>query len=102
VSIWVALAIAGTLAAAMFFVVAKLVQARRLPAEVGEHVLVGMPGVVGRGGWVHANGELWRATSVGGEPLREGERVVVEDVDGLTLRVRPEAQALPESVGSPT
>lgn len=102
VSIWVALAIAGTLAAAMFFVVAKLVQARRLPAEVGEHVLVGMPGVVRRGGWVHANGELWRATSVGGEPLREGERVVVEDVDGLTLRVRPEAQALPESVGSPT
>ncbi|HSC91152.1 MAG TPA: nodulation protein NfeD [Gaiellaceae bacterium] len=87
VSLPVALAIAGTIAAFMFFVVAKLVEVRRKPVAVGERTIVGAAGVVGRGGWVHANGELWHAVADDGEPLREGEQVVVTRVDGLTLTV---------------
>ncbi|MGE5691424.1 MAG: NfeD family protein [Pseudomonadota bacterium] len=100
VSIWVALAVALTVGAFMFFVVAKLIEVRRRPVEVGEHVLVGTHGVVGRDGWVHANGELWRAAAADGAALQEGEHVVVEAVDGLTLVVRPEAEHEPQHVGS--
>lgn len=90
VSLPVALAIAGTLAAFMFFVVAKLVEVRRKPVEVGERTIVGAHGVVGRGGWVHANGELWHAVAEDGGPLREGDHIVVTGVDGLTLTVARE------------
>jgi membrane-bound serine protease (ClpP class) len=95
VSLPVALAIAGTLAAFMFFVVAKLVEVRRKPVEVGERTIVGAHGVVGRGGWVHANGELWHAVAEDGAPLREGDHVVVTSVDGLTLTVAREQSHAP-------
>ena len=39
------------------------------------------------GGQVFVNGELWRAVS--DSPLSTGDRVVVQDVDGLTVRVIP-------------
>ncbi len=71
------------------FVVAKLVQIRRKPVEVGVHGLVGATGVARRDGYVHANGELWRARTSDGEPLVAGERVVIDAVDGLVLEVRP-------------
>jgi membrane-bound serine protease (ClpP class) len=103
VSLPVALAVAGTMAAFTLFVVAKLIEVRRRPVEIGDHMLVGMRGLVGRGGWVHANGELWRAAPVDGEPLREGEEVVVEGVEGLMLVVRRDQhQQEPSHVGSPT
>ncbi len=89
VSLSVALAIAATMALFTAFVVTKLVQVRRKPVEVGVHGLTGASGVVRRDGLVFANGELWRARSVDGEPLRLGERVVIERVDGLELEVRP-------------
>lgn len=45
-------------------------------------------------GQVWIEGALWRARLGGGEaPLRPGDRVRVEAVDGLTLVVRPEAPA---------
>ena len=43
-------------------------------------------------GQVWIEGSLWRARlSSDGAPLRPGDRVRVEAVDGLTLVVRPEA-----------
>ncbi len=40
-------------------------------------------------GYVKLRGELWRAELVGSNaPVSPGESVVVESVDGLTLRVR--------------
>jgi membrane-bound serine protease (ClpP class) len=99
VSTAVALAIAGTLTAFMVFAVAKIVQVRRAPVEVGVHGLVGTTGRVRRGGQVFANGELWRAVAAEGEELREGDRVVIEAVDGLTVTVRPVRES--EAVGSP-
>ncbi len=37
---------------------------------------------------VHYKGETWRAVSA--QPLRIGEQVLIEAVEGLTLRVSPE------------
>jgi len=38
-------------------------------------------------GRVFVNGELWRAVS--DSPLSAGDSVVIQDVDGLTVRVIP-------------
>src|SRR5215211_561092 len=89
VSLAVALAIGATMAAFSAFVVTKLIQVRRKPVEVGVSGLVGSVGEVRRDGLVFANGELWRAHSLDGEPLRLGDRVVIDGVDGLELEVRP-------------
>jgi membrane-bound serine protease (ClpP class) len=95
VSLPVALAIAGTVGAFMVFAMAKVVQVRRKPVEVGLHQMVGSTGVVRREGYVLTHGELWRAEPVDGGELVPGEEVVVERVDdGLVLGVR--------QVGSPS
>ena len=72
----------------MGFIVVKIVQVRQQPVQVGVHSIVGAEGVVRRDGLVFVNGELWRAHAENGEPLRSGERVQVEGVEGLELRVR--------------
>jgi membrane-bound serine protease (ClpP class) len=93
VSWQVSLAIAGTLGLFMALVVAKLIQIRRTPVEVGVHGLVGEQGVVRDEGLVFVNGELWRAHRADGGPLELGDRVGVEGVleDGLELVVAPVA-----------
>jgi membrane-bound serine protease (ClpP class) len=63
----------------------KAVQAKRQPVQVGPQEIVGMRGVVRQDGRVAVHGELWRALA--DEPLREGEPVQVDALDGLTLRV---------------
>jgi membrane-bound serine protease (ClpP class) len=91
VSIWVALAIAGTMAAFSAVALTKVVQVRRRPAEVGVHGLVGTTGIVRADGQVLAAGERWRARSAGGNGLEPGQEVNIEAVDdvSLTLTVRP-------------
>jgi membrane-bound serine protease (ClpP class) len=69
------------------FAIAKSLALRRKPPAMGPREIVGMEGVVRQGGMVFVRGELWRAES--DEPLRPGEHVLVEDLDGLSLRVRP-------------
>jgi membrane-bound serine protease (ClpP class) len=68
------------------FAITKAIAVRRQPARVGPQEIVGMEGVVRPGGLVFVRGELWRAES--DRPLREGEEVQVEALDGLSLRVR--------------
>jgi membrane-bound serine protease (ClpP class) len=63
---------------------------RRRRSVTGAEALVGRTGTVGRGNHVRIAGELWAARS--DEPLRQGETVRVEAVDGLTLVVRPVRQ----------
>jgi membrane-bound serine protease (ClpP class) len=65
--------------------VSKSIAARRAPVTVGPEQIVGMEGVVRRGGGVFVRGELWRARA--DEPLEEGDRVAVDALDGLTLEV---------------
>jgi membrane-bound serine protease (ClpP class) len=97
VSLPVALAIAGTITAFLVFAVAKVVQVRRKPAEVGVHSLVGATGVVRRNGLVSVRGELWQARAADGEPLVMGDEVAVEAVEGgLMLVVRPARATEPQ------
>ncbi len=67
--------------------IGKAVAVRRRPVSVGPQEIVGMEGVVRDGGLVFVRGELWRARS--SQPLAPGQRVRVDALDGLTLRVHP-------------
>ena len=77
VSIWVALAIAGTFTLLMVFALTKIVQARRRRPVTGQEELVGQVGVVRKAldpaGLVFIHGELWQARS-DDEPIGVGER----------------------------
>ncbi|MGH3034853.1 MAG: NfeD family protein [Gaiellaceae bacterium] len=91
VSIWVALAVSGTLALLTAFAVTKVVQARRAPAKSGREELLGEVGVVRSAldpsGSIFVHGEIWRART-SGEPLAPGDHVRVEAVEeGLVLEV---------------
>ncbi|MBN1206104.1 MAG: NfeD family protein [Myxococcaceae bacterium] len=67
--------------------------------KTGVEAMVGQEAVVmealadPHGGTVRINGELWTARSLSG-PVAEGERVTVEQVDGLKLWVRRPSAAL--------
>jgi membrane-bound serine protease (ClpP class) len=107
VSIWVALAIAGTLALVMGFVATKIVQVRRTPAQTGQQELLGQVGVVRQPldplGSVFVHGELWRARTAG-EPVPAGDLVRVEAVDDALVldvtRVEKPQRAVPRA-GAP-
>jgi membrane-bound serine protease (ClpP class) len=82
--------IAVVLGSVWAFAVGKAWQVRHKPVEVAPEMIAGAVGEVRRDGLVFVNGELWQARTTGGEPLRPGERVRVESLDGLTLTVHPE------------
>jgi membrane-bound serine protease (ClpP class) len=74
----------------------KAAGSRRIRIQAGAEALCGRVGVVRRwsesGGHVFIDGTLWRArngwAADDGEALHEGDPVVVERVNGLTLSVR--------------
>jgi membrane-bound serine protease (ClpP class) len=91
VSLWVAIAIAGTFFIVMVFAVTKVIQARRRPATTGREELIGEVGVVRKAldprGLVFVHGELWQART-DGETLERGTVVRVDAIeDGLVLEV---------------
>ncbi|MGH3093002.1 MAG: NfeD family protein [Gaiellaceae bacterium] len=92
VSLSVALAVGGAMALITLLVVAKIVQARRRPAQTGQEELVGEVGVVRSAlqpsGLVFVHGEIWRAHT-DGDPIPAGATIRVEAIeDGLVLTVR--------------
>jgi membrane-bound serine protease (ClpP class) len=95
--------VAGVLLA---FVATKVVQARHRPVTAGggSLTLVGRTAVVRTRlqprGQVYLHGELWQAEAPEGEDVDPGREVVVEGVDGLTLRVTP--APAPTTEGAPT
>ncbi|MBA2383926.1 MAG: nodulation protein NfeD [Actinobacteria bacterium] len=103
VSIQVALAIALTLAGLFGIALTKAAGARRAPAFVGAHRLVGENAQVRGEGLVFVDGELWRARTVDGSPLSPGQRVRVESVqqEGLELLVAPEPAEQAPAVEAP-
>ncbi len=80
VSLWTALAIAGTLVLLFGVALSRIVRARRNPVEVGVGLLVGEQATVRSDGLVAVNGELWRARQADGNPLPRGGRVRIEAV----------------------
>jgi membrane-bound serine protease (ClpP class) len=93
VSLSVALAVGGAMALITLLVVAKIVQARRRPAQTGQEELVGELGIVRSAlqpsGLVFVHGEIWRAHT-DGDPIPAGATIRVEGIeDGLVLTVQP-------------
>jgi len=88
VSLWTAVSVALTLTLLLGVALQRVARARRNPVEVGVDRLVGTLAEVRRDGYVHVNGELWRARGADGRPLTPGETVTVKAVeDGLGLVV---------------
>nr|MBA3347073.1 nodulation protein NfeD [Actinomycetota bacterium] len=98
VSLQLSLAIAGTLTLLLGFAMAKAGRLRRTTPEVGTHRLVGEAAQVRGAQQVFVAGELWRARSADGSPLRPGDRVRVESVgqEDLQLVVSSPGSASPE------
>jgi membrane-bound serine protease (ClpP class) len=99
VSIWVALAIAGTFVLLFVFALTKIVQSRRKRPVTGQEDLVGQIGVVRKSldpaGLVFVHGELWQARS-DSERIEAGEDVIVESIDdALVIHVRRAEAAVP-------
>jgi membrane-bound serine protease (ClpP class) len=91
VSIWVALAVGGTLALVTAIVATKVIRARRAPTKTGREEMVGEIGVVRSAvaptGLVNIHGEIWKAHT-DGEPLASGEYVRVQGLgEDLVLDV---------------
>ncbi|MFL5348271.1 MAG: NfeD family protein [Hyalangium sp.] len=72
------------------------------PLKTGVEAMLGQEAVVTEaitdphGGTVRINGELWTARTLAG-PVAEGERVTVEQIDGLKLWVRRPSASLETS-----
>jgi membrane-bound serine protease (ClpP class) len=95
--------VAGVLLA---LVATKVVEARHRPVTTGGGAvaLVGRTAVVRTRlqprGQVYLHGELWQAEAADGEDVDSGREVVVEAVDGLTLRVIPAPAPTTEGVAT--
>ncbi len=78
----------------------KMLQAQRQPPTVGTRAMIGARADVvsskGEGIEVRYRGETWRATSP--HILQHGQAVIIEGVEGLTLRVAPLSQPAEDPV----
>jgi membrane-bound serine protease (ClpP class) len=95
------IAIAVVFGLAIIWVGRKVMQARRGKVYTGYEELIGAEGdvrvPVDPVGQIFVLGALWRAERADdGEPIPTGDRVRVEEVEGLTLKVRP-VDSSPES-----
>jgi membrane-bound serine protease (ClpP class) len=86
INTWFVVAVTATIGGFMALALGKAVQARRRPSAMP--AMVGSEGVVRSGGLVFVRGELWQAATDDGAPLDPGTHVLVDDVDGLRLKVR--------------
>ena len=87
-----ALGVGAASALFLIVVVGMALKSRRLPTVSGREALVGATGEVladfeGEG-WARVQSETWRVRS--NAPLKAGERVRVNGIEGLVLDVRPD------------
>ena len=100
ISRWVVWTIAFCLGAFFVLMGALALKTRFKRSKVGREGLIGVIGVVRQtlapSGMVFAQGELWSATldeTTGHHELEQGKSVVVTNLDGLRLIVRPATDA---------
>jgi membrane protein implicated in regulation of membrane protease activity len=88
---WIALPLCVPILALYLMAFVKGRRAQRQPPTTGEEAMIGAHAVVtdARRGKleVQYQGERWRATA--STRLKPGQPVVIQDVEGLTLRVAP-------------
>lgn len=93
---WLIIGLAAATGAFFLFAVTSILRARRLPAAIGIHTLIGKEAVarspLDPTGMVFVEGEYWSATVKEGR-VKKGEKVVVTDVEGLKLTVSKEKGA---------
>jgi membrane-bound serine protease (ClpP class) len=99
----VALALYVPIAIGSLAIARQVVRAQRERPASGLEAMAGEQAVVTsvdyREAEVHYKGETWRAVS--SQPLQTGEKVRIEAVEGLTLRVAPEDESVqPENGGN--
>jgi membrane protein implicated in regulation of membrane protease activity len=79
----------------------KAIQVLREPSVAGKSAMIGDQAVVvdvmRDELEVHYQGENWHAVAT--QPVNPGQKVIIEDVDGLTLLVAP--LAVPQNVDAP-
>jgi membrane-bound serine protease (ClpP class) len=85
VNTWLVLALTGVIGGFMAFALGKVVQVRRRPSAMP--AMIGETGIARGNGMVFVHGELWQAQTHDGAPLEPGQRVAVDDVQGLRLVV---------------
>jgi membrane-bound serine protease (ClpP class) len=96
-------ALAVVCAISFYFVTRKVIAAHRdQPVRTGTEEIVGSAGEarssIDPDGRVWLGGTIWSARlAEGASPIRLGDRVRVEAVEGLTLVVRPEPQTAVQS-----
>lgn len=96
----------GVLSLVSFYFITRKVLAahRERPVRGGHEGLIGAPAEVRTSldpdGQVLVAGAIWGARLSGGSVARPGDRVIVEAVEGLTLRVRPSSPPVSSSVES--
>ncbi|MGE5429841.1 MAG: NfeD family protein [Syntrophomonadaceae bacterium] len=75
------------------FVIGMGIRAQKLKTSTGVQGIIGEAGVaistLSPAGQIHVHGEIWSAESLEGG-IEKGERVIVEQVDGMNLKVRKE------------
>jgi len=84
-NLWQLVPFAVTFAAIVLFLLRLVIKAHTSKVATGKKGLVGERGVV-RNGKVFVHGEIWDIAD--DEGLTEGDNVIVENVDGLRLRVK--------------
>ena len=96
----------ATILTALFFaiIVTKGLRIQRAPTRTGLESMIGQSAQVidavgPDGGRIFVSGEYWNAVS--DAPIPAGARCVIEETEGLTMRVRPIAEPSARSVEGP-
>jgi membrane-bound serine protease (ClpP class) len=100
ISPWAIGSVAAVAGAIMLLIMTLLLRSRSRPVVSGRESMIGSAGTVvewaGDTGRVRFQGEIWQARSTDGA-FETGARVVVGEIEGLTLVVVPEGVAETES-----
>ena len=95
INTWLVVGVAGVLGLGTVFAGAKAVQARHRPVASGPEHLIGeiarVRATLDPIGQVYVDGSLWKArVDPAFSPIETGYRVIVDEIDGLTLVVSPQ------------
>ena len=97
----IALALYIPIVAAYLYLYWRAFQVLRQPSVIGVSAMIGeqakVTGLMGDHCEVRYRGEIWRAVS--STPLQRGQLVIIKDVKGLTLQVKPLLQPIDDEFG---